>query len=314
MAFSDLASPSGQGRSDASQGMPPVAVLYRLLNGYIIGRAIHVAAQLGVADVLREGPRSTVQIATVVGAHAPTLYRLLRALASVGLFTEVEHGSFALTPLGDCLRIDMPVSLRALASLFGSGMYLQTFDHLLQAVQTGSSPFAPTFGQPFYAYLSQHPDMGALFDVGMGSVSSMVNPVVLAAYDFSSIRDHCRGRRRPGCPAGRDLACQPGHAQHPFRLAVGERQGAGEDRSGGVGRPLRCCGGRHVRRGAGGSRRLPHQERPYGSGRCRGGRGPTELPPGDEQAEPSRSDRPGHPTRRSARAEQVLRPGAAPLH
>ena len=117
MVFSNRLSPSGQGRSDAPQGLPPVAALYRLLNGYLIGRAIHVAAQLGVADVLREGPRSTTEIATAVGAHAPTLYRLLRALASVGLFTEVEHGSFALTPVGDCLRSDVPVSLRALISL-----------------------------------------------------------------------------------------------------------------------------------------------------------------------------------------------------
>ena len=73
MVFSNRLSPSGQGRSDAPQGLPPVAALYRLLNGYLIGRAIHVAAQLGVADVLREGPRSTTEIATAVGAHAPTL-------------------------------------------------------------------------------------------------------------------------------------------------------------------------------------------------------------------------------------------------
>ena len=188
MAFSDIPSSSGRGRSDTPQGVPPVAALYRLLNGYLIGRTVQVVAQLGVADVLRDGPRSTAEIATAVGAHAPTLYRLLRALASVGLFTEVEHGSFALTSVGDCLRSDVPVSLRALISLFGSDFYLQTFDHFLQAVQTGTSPFKPAFGQPFYAYIGQHPDMGALFDEGMSSVSSMVNPAVLAAYDFSSIR------------------------------------------------------------------------------------------------------------------------------
>lgn len=187
MAFSDIPSLSGQGRS-ATQGVPPVATLYRLLNGYLIGRAVQVAAQLGIADVLKDGPRSTAEIATAVGAHAPTLYRLLRALASIGVFTEVEHNSFALTPLGDCLRSDVPVSLRALASLLGSDMYLQTFDHMLEAVQTGISPFEPTFGQTMYSYLGQHPDEGALFDMGMDSISSMVNPVVLAAYDFSSIR------------------------------------------------------------------------------------------------------------------------------
>src|SRR5260370_10043714 len=141
MAFSDISSLSGQGRSDATQRVPPVATVCRLVNGYLIGRAIHVAAQLGVADVLRDGPRDAAEIATAVGAHAPTLYRLLRALTSVGLFTEVEHGSFALTPVGDCLRSDVLVSLRALASLFGSSMYLQTFDHFLEAVPTGTSPF-----------------------------------------------------------------------------------------------------------------------------------------------------------------------------
>ena len=188
MAFSDIPSSPGRGRSDAPQGVPPVAALYRLLNGYLIGRTVQVVAQLGVADVLREGPRSTAEIAMTVGAHAPTLYRLLRALASVGLFTEVEPDSFALTPVGDCLRSDVPLSLRALISLFGSDMYLQTFDHFLEAVRTGTSPFEPIFGQSLFTYLGQHPDIGALYDEGMINASSMINPAVLSAYDFSSIR------------------------------------------------------------------------------------------------------------------------------
>ena len=188
LVFSNRLSPSGQGRSDAPQGLPASAALYGLLNGYLIGRAIHVAAQLGVADVLRRVGTGQLRSPRRWGLMRPPSIGCSAPLASVGLFTEVEHGSFALTPVGDCLRSDVPVSLRALISLFGSDFYLQDLDHFLQAVQTGTSPFKPAFGQPFYAYIGQHPDMGALFKEGMSSVSSMVNPAVLAAYDFSSIR------------------------------------------------------------------------------------------------------------------------------
>src|SRR4051812_46787970 len=84
----------------------PSATLRHLVNGYQVSQALHVAATLGIADRLAEGPRTSDELAAAVGAHAPTLYRVLRALAAVGVLHEDEERRFALTPVGDCLRSD----------------------------------------------------------------------------------------------------------------------------------------------------------------------------------------------------------------
>ena len=81
-------------------------VLRRLVNGYQVTQAIHVATTLGVADLLRDGPRSSAELATATESHAPSLHRVLRALASVGVLHERDDGRFALTEVGDCLRSD----------------------------------------------------------------------------------------------------------------------------------------------------------------------------------------------------------------
>lgn len=173
---------------ETTQATPPVTVVFGLLNSYLVARSIHVAAQLGVADVLQDGPKAVADIAAAVGAHPDSLYRLLRALVSVGVFTEVEPGSFALTPLGNCLREDTVPSLRSYARLFGSDIWLQTFDHFLEVVQTGRPGFDLAHGMPRYAYLDQHPELGSLYNQAMGDISSVQIPALLAAYDFSGIQ------------------------------------------------------------------------------------------------------------------------------
>src|SRR5262245_53251258 len=84
--------------------VPPMAMLVQMVNSYELAQAIAVAAKLGVADLLHAGPRSSEDLAQATGTHAPTLYRLLRALASVGIFAEDQTQRFSLTPLGDALR------------------------------------------------------------------------------------------------------------------------------------------------------------------------------------------------------------------
>src|SRR5919199_6846000 len=92
----------------------PRDTLLRMTNAFQVSQAIHVAAALGIADLLGDGPSSADELAEATGAHAPTLYRLLRALASVGIFIETD-GRFGLTPLAEYLRTDTPGSLRAFA-------------------------------------------------------------------------------------------------------------------------------------------------------------------------------------------------------
>ena len=91
---------------------PPAVLLQQMASGHFLAQALHVAAVLGVADTLRDGPKSTGQIAREVDAHAPSLRRVLRLLASAGVFSEREDGTFDLTPLGDLLRSDAPASQR----------------------------------------------------------------------------------------------------------------------------------------------------------------------------------------------------------
>ena len=97
-------------------GERPAAILRRLVNGYQVAQAIHVSATLGIADLLAGGPRTSDDLAAATGAHPRSLYRLLRALASVGIFSEADGRRFALTPLGDCLRSDSPESIRGWAA------------------------------------------------------------------------------------------------------------------------------------------------------------------------------------------------------
>lgn len=173
---------------DRSTHQAALVALNKLFyEGYMISRAIYVAAQLGVADILKDQPMDTKDIAAAVGANADALYRLLRALASVGVFTEVEQRHFALTPLAAGLRTDVPGSLNAYILMYGSDFCSRPADNLLYSVQTGMPAFEQVFGMPGYAYLNQHPEISSMFDAGMASISSLDISDVLAVYDFSGI-------------------------------------------------------------------------------------------------------------------------------
>src|SRR5215211_5063929 len=101
------------------EALPPSLALRRLVNGYQVTQAIHVAAVLGIADLLADGPRSSDDLAAATGSHPGTLYRLLRALAGVGVFREEADRSFALTELGACLRLDAPEPVAGWAAFVG---------------------------------------------------------------------------------------------------------------------------------------------------------------------------------------------------
>jgi hypothetical protein len=164
----------------------PQAVMSRLLTGYWIAQAIHVAAQLGLADLLKEGPKTVAHLAEATGAHARSLYRLLRALASEGVFAEDEQGRFALTPLAECLRSDVPSSQRSMAIMNGEEHY-RCWGELLYSVQTGQNAFEKLYGQPIFHYLAAHPRQARIFDEGMVGVHGAETKAMLDAYDFRGI-------------------------------------------------------------------------------------------------------------------------------
>src|SRR4030088_3229303 len=97
---------------------PAPQLLLQMLTGYWMSQAIYVAAKLGIADLVKGGPQTAAALAEATGTHAPSLYRLLRMLASSGVFAEDGEGRFGLTPLAQCL-LDVPGSPRAAALMMG---------------------------------------------------------------------------------------------------------------------------------------------------------------------------------------------------
>ncbi len=170
-------------QSAGSAAASPQAVMTRMLTGYWIAQALHVAAQLGVADLLADGPRTVADLARATGTHGRSLYRLLRALASEGVFVEDAQGRFALTPLAECLRSDVPGSQRSMAIMNGEEHY-RCWGELLYSVQTGQTAFEKLYGQPIFPYLAAHPRQARIFDEAMVGVHGAETQAMLDTYDF----------------------------------------------------------------------------------------------------------------------------------
>ena len=182
---------------------PSPPVLFQMATGYWVSQAIYVAAKLGIADLLKDGPQSCVALATATGSDAPSLFRLMRALASVGIFSHVGRDCFALSRLAESLQTDVPGSLRAMVITIGE-IHYQACGNLLHSVQTGSPAFNNVFGTSLFDYLQQNVDAADAFNQGMTNVSSMLAYAVLMAYDFAGISFHRRHRRRPRQAPGED--------------------------------------------------------------------------------------------------------------
>lgn len=164
----------------------PAAALLRLAQGYRISQMIYVATQLGVADLLAEGAKSSEDLARGTGTHQPSLYRLLRGLSAAGVLDEVEADRFTLAPLGACLRADAPDSVRDGVLMWDSGDFWQTWGDLLHCVRTGESATSHLYGTPnSFAYYAQHPEMNALMNAGFAAGARQISRAVVASYDFS---------------------------------------------------------------------------------------------------------------------------------
>jgi hypothetical protein len=168
------------------EGNPPPPVLFQMATGYWVSQAIYVAAKLGIADLLKDGPQSCVALATATGADAVSLFRLMRALASVGVFSHVYGDRFALSRLAENLQTEVHGSLRAMVITIGE-IHYQACGNLLHSIRTGSPAFNNVFGASLFDYLQQNVDAADAFNQGMANVSSVLAYAVLMAYDFAGI-------------------------------------------------------------------------------------------------------------------------------
>src|ERR1700686_4950266 len=170
----------------SKEGNPSPPVLFQMATGYWVCQAIYVAAKLGIADLLKDGPQSCVALAASTGSDAPSLFRLMRALSSVEIFSQVGRDHFALSRLAESLQTEVHGSLRAMVITIGE-IHYQACGSLLHSVQTGSPAFNTVFGASLFDYLQQNVDAADAFNQGMTNVSSMLAYAVLMAYDFAGI-------------------------------------------------------------------------------------------------------------------------------
>lgn len=162
----------------------PSFVLRSLANGYQVTQAISVAANLGIADLLADGPLNSDELAQLTATHPDALYRLLRALASIGVLREEPGHRFALTDVGDCLRSDAPESLRGWAEFVGSRYHWEAWTGLNHSIRTGENAFRHVHGIDSWTFRARNPELSAAFDQAMVSLSRQASASVIAAYNF----------------------------------------------------------------------------------------------------------------------------------
>lgn len=168
---------------------PPGLALYRIGVGHYFSRAMALAAKLGIADFLKDGARHYEDLAKATETHGPSLNRVMRLLASVGIFEERENGNFALTPLAELLRTGVPGSMRSSVLLFAGEGIQDAWKQLEYCVRTGEpwfrrdSPDADAF-----TAIAQNPEMAKIFDEAMATFAPMTAAAIAASYDFSPFR------------------------------------------------------------------------------------------------------------------------------
>ena len=171
-----------------SEAVPPHAQLIQMAAASWVAATVYAAAKLGLADHLVTGPRSAVELAGVTHTHAPSLHRLMRTLAGLGILTERDAQRFALTPLGEALKTGAPGSARATLIAFCGPAFWHSWEEMLYALQTGKPGFEKANGMPVFEFLAQHPEEASYFSEAMVGFHGAEPPAVAAAYDFSGIK------------------------------------------------------------------------------------------------------------------------------
>jgi len=166
---------------------PPPAQMMQLISGFWTSCCIYNAAKLDIADLLDGKPQTAAQLAETTHCHAPSLYRLMRALASTGIFSENEKGEFENTTLSETLKSDVPGSMKAMA-IAQLGDHYNAWGNLLYSIKTGGIAFDKVEGMPVWEYYESHPDEGLNFMKAMTGMTGAAIMNVLPAYDFSAFK------------------------------------------------------------------------------------------------------------------------------
>ena len=164
--------------------LPPPAQLMKFIVGKWISKPIYVAAELGIADLLADGPKSIEALAEMTRSHAPTLYRVMRALAGIGIFCETGDKLFELTPMAACLKTD---AMRSIALMFNSDWNNKAWIHFLDSVKTGETAFGKAHGMPVSDWLENNPRAAQVFNEANAVKAAAFHRAIVDVYDFAEI-------------------------------------------------------------------------------------------------------------------------------
>ena len=162
--------------------------MIQYITGFWMSRAVWIVAKLGLPDLLQSGPKTVAELAEATGTHAPSLYRILRALTSAGIFKKESDDRFALTPLSETLITNAPGSVRwFIISELGQEHY-PAWGNLMHSVKTGGIAFDNFFGADIWRYFSQNPEDAAVFNDSMSGMTAAANEAIMSVYDFSPFK------------------------------------------------------------------------------------------------------------------------------
>jgi hypothetical protein len=212
--------------------------MLRMISGFWLSRALSVAVKLGIADLLKEGPKSIDELAQATNTHAPSLYRVLRALAGEGIYTEDGNGRFSVTPLAAALQTGVAGSLRAFVLEQLDDEHYGAWGDLMHSVKTGETAFDHHFNMDLWQYRALHPEDAKTFDEAMANMTEAAVGLVLE-------RMTSRPSARLLTWASETAAFLPPSSasileyRSALRPAAGHSQGTTQDRSRSPGKALR---------------------------------------------------------------------------
>jgi ubiquinone/menaquinone biosynthesis C-methylase UbiE len=167
--------------------IPPPLQMLQLMSGFWISRCVYIIAKLGIADLLKEGPKNAAELASASGAHAPSLFRVLRALAAVDVLTQSDDNRFGNTPMSETL-CEGPASLRWFAMTELGEEHYPAWGELMHSVRTGEIAFDKAFGEPVWEFFGKNPENARIFNNAMTGMTAQAEQALHAAYKFESIR------------------------------------------------------------------------------------------------------------------------------
>jgi ubiquinone/menaquinone biosynthesis C-methylase UbiE len=174
-----------EGTTATAKETPPPLQMLQVMSGFWVARSVYILAKLGIADLIKDRPLTADQLATATGSHGPSLFRVLRALAAVGIVSQDEQNRFGATPLSDTLRSDVGGSLRAFAIAELGEEHYPAWGELLYSVQTGGIAFNKAFGEPVFDFFASHPENAKMFNDAMSSMTAQANEALHGSYSFA---------------------------------------------------------------------------------------------------------------------------------